>query len=108
VAHARVTLNRAVAAAMDDGAAAGLALVQTVRRAASRAPPPRCRAGALLEMNGDPEAAIVHDEAAAGRTTSVAERNCLVIRAARLAAQTAECGHENRPKRARDNALMLP
>jgi hypothetical protein len=36
-------------------------------------------------MKGDREAAIVHYETAAGRTTSVAERNYLVMRAARLA-----------------------
>jgi len=39
----------------------------------------------LLEMAGDPEAAIVHYRAAAGRTTSIPERNYPVTRAARLA-----------------------
>jgi hypothetical protein len=94
VAHARVTLNRAWSRPYDEQLAGHHRLDAVPAH--------------LLEMNGDPEAAIVHDEAAAGRTTSVAERNYLVMRAARLAAQTAECGHENRPKRARDNALMLP
>jgi predicted RNA polymerase sigma factor len=40
----------------------------------------------LLELNGEREAAISHYEAAAGRTTSTAERDYLVMRAARLAA----------------------
>jgi predicted RNA polymerase sigma factor len=39
----------------------------------------------LLEMAGDHEAAVVHYQAAAARTTSVPERNYLTTRAARLA-----------------------
>ena len=39
----------------------------------------------LLEMAGDHEAAIAHYRTAAGRTASVAERNYLTTRAARLA-----------------------
>ena len=38
----------------------------------------------LLEMNGEREAAIAHDRAAAGRTTSVAERDYLLKRASGL------------------------
>jgi predicted RNA polymerase sigma factor len=38
----------------------------------------------LLEMAGDHEAAIAHYRAAAARTTSVAERDYLTRRAARL------------------------
>jgi RNA polymerase sigma factor (sigma-70 family) len=79
-----VTLNRAVAAAMVDGPAAGLQLLDSLdeqlaghhRLAAVRAH--------LLEMAGDHEAAIAHYRAAAGRTTSVAERDYLTGRAARL------------------------
>jgi hypothetical protein len=37
-------------------------------------------------MDGDPEAAIAHYRTAAGRTTSVAERNYLLTRAVRLTA----------------------
>jgi predicted RNA polymerase sigma factor len=40
----------------------------------------------LLEMDNDREAAIVHYRTTAGRTTSVAERQYLLRRAARLAA----------------------
>jgi RNA polymerase sigma factor (sigma-70 family) len=82
-----VTLNRAVAAAMVDGPAAGLALVETLdERLAGHHRLDAVRAH-LLEMNGDRAAAIVHYEAAAGRTTSVAERNYLVMRVARLTAR---------------------
>jgi RNA polymerase sigma factor (sigma-70 family) len=80
-----VTLNRAVAAAMVDGPAAGVALVETLsERLAGHHRLDAVRAH-LLEMGGDREAAIVHYEAAAGRTTSVAERDYLLTRAARLA-----------------------
>ena len=41
----------------------------------------------LLEMNGEREAAIAHDRAAAGRTTSVAERDYLLMRVAGLTAR---------------------
>jgi predicted RNA polymerase sigma factor len=41
--------------------------------------------GHLFEMAGDHAAAIRHYRAAAGRTTSVPERNYLTTRAARLA-----------------------
>jgi predicted RNA polymerase sigma factor len=39
----------------------------------------------LLEMAGDHEGAIEHYRAAAGRTTSVPERNYLMAQAGRLA-----------------------
>ena len=39
----------------------------------------------LLEMAGDSEAAITHYRIAAGRTTSIPERNYLIAQAARLA-----------------------
>jgi predicted RNA polymerase sigma factor len=81
-----VTLNRAVAAAMVEGPTTGLALIDTLdERLAGHHRLDAVRAH-LLEMNGDREAAILHYEAAAGRTTSVAEKNYLVMRAARLAA----------------------
>jgi predicted RNA polymerase sigma factor len=81
-----VTLNRVVAAAMVDGPAAGLALLETLdERLAGHHRLDAVRAH-LLEMNGDRKAAMAHYEAAAGRTTSVAEWDYLIMRAARLAA----------------------
>jgi predicted RNA polymerase sigma factor len=69
-----VTLNRAVAAAMVDGPAAGLALLKGLdERLAGHHGLDAVRAH-LLEMNGDHAAAIAHYRSAAGRTTSVAER----------------------------------
>jgi predicted RNA polymerase sigma factor len=43
----------------------------------------------LLEMSGERDAAIEHYRAAAGRTTSTAERDYLTARAARLAGEAA-------------------
>jgi RNA polymerase sigma factor (sigma-70 family) len=82
-----VTLNRAVAAAMVDGPAAGLALLEGLgERLAGHHRLDAVRAH-LLEMDGDQEAAIAHYRTAAARTTSVAERNYLLMRAARLTAR---------------------
>jgi len=79
-----VTLNRAVAAAMADGPSAGLALLDAVdERLAGHYRLDAVRAH-LLEMAGDPEAALVHYRAAANRTTSLPERRYLATRAARL------------------------
>jgi RNA polymerase sigma factor (sigma-70 family) len=79
-----VTLNRAVAAAMADGPSAGLALLDAVdERLAGHYRLDAVRAH-LLEMAGDPEAALVHYRAAASRTTSLPERRYLATRAARL------------------------
>jgi RNA polymerase sigma factor (sigma-70 family) len=79
-----VRLNRAVAVAMVDGPAAGLALLEGVdERLPGHHRLDAVRAH-LLEMNGEHEAAIVHYRTAAGRTTSVAERDYLLMRAARL------------------------
>ena len=79
-----VTLNRAVAAGMAEGPAAGLAVLDEVdarlsghyRLAAVRAH--------LLELAGDLEAARVHYRAAARRTTNLVEQQYLTERAARL------------------------
>jgi predicted RNA polymerase sigma factor len=84
-----VTLNRAVAVAMVDGPAAGLGALEGLdaqlpghhRLDAVRAH--------LLEMSGERDAAIEHYRAAAGRTTSHAERDYLTARAARLAGDAA-------------------
>jgi RNA polymerase sigma factor (sigma-70 family) len=83
-----VTLNRAVAAAMVHGPAAGLAMLSGLdERLAGHHRLDAVRAH-LLEMAGDTGAAIAHYRTGAGRTTSIAERNYLLTRAARLTAGT--------------------
>ncbi|MGV9350205.1 RNA polymerase sigma factor [Streptomyces spiralis] len=81
-----ITLNRAVATAMVNGPAAGLALL---------ADPPPALAGHhrlyavrahLHELAGDREAAVADYRTAARRTASLPERHHLSLRAARLAA----------------------
>jgi RNA polymerase sigma factor (sigma-70 family) len=82
-----VKLNRAVAVAMVEGPAAGLALLEGLdERLAGHHRLDAVRAH-LLEMDGDREAAITHYRTAAGRTTSVAERDYLLTRAAHLTAR---------------------
>ena len=79
-----VTLNRAVAVAMVHGPAAGLALLDTLdaplgahhRLAAVR--------GHLLERAGDPLGAADQLLAASRRTTSLAERDYLLLQVSRL------------------------
>jgi predicted RNA polymerase sigma factor len=79
-----VTLNRAIAAAMVNGPAAGLEILEGLdgplaghyRLAATRAH--------LFEMAGDTQAAVTHYRAAAARTTSVPEQQYLTTQAARL------------------------
>src|SRR5206468_1480883 len=67
-----VTLNRAIAAAMVDGPAAGLALLDGLDdRLAGHHRLDAVRAH-LLEMAGDRESAVAHYRTAAARTTSVA------------------------------------
>jgi predicted RNA polymerase sigma factor len=79
-----VTLNRAVAAAMAEGPAAGLALLDEVEeRLAGHYRLDVVRAH-LLEMAGDPNAALTHYRAAARRTTNLAEQRYLSTQAARL------------------------
>jgi RNA polymerase sigma factor (sigma-70 family) len=82
-----VRLSHAIARAMVEGPAAGLAALDAL------APDPRLRESHrldaarahLLERAGDLDAAIVHYRRAAGRTVSAPERNYLLLRAARLA-----------------------
>jgi predicted RNA polymerase sigma factor len=81
-----VKLNHAVAVAMVNGAPKGLELLKTLdsdpriadhyRLAAVRAH--------LLELSGDPQAAIDQYRLAASRTTSIPERDYLILKAARL------------------------
>ncbi|MFE5772710.1 RNA polymerase sigma factor [Streptomyces sp. NPDC056485] len=82
-----IILNRAVATAMVEGPAAGLALL---------ADPPRTLTGHhrlyavrahLHELAGNREAAVTDYRSAARRTASLPERHYLSLRAARLAAQ---------------------
>lgn len=83
-----VTLNRAIAIAMVDGPAAGLELLELLDRDERLAGHYRLDAvrGHLLEKSGDHAAAIARYTAAAGRTTSIPERDYLINQAARLTA----------------------
>jgi predicted RNA polymerase sigma factor len=81
-----VALNHAIATAMVDGPAAGLELMKALdadERLAGHHRLDAVRAH-LLERAGDREAAIEHFRKAAGRTTSLPERNYLLMQAARL------------------------
>lgn len=79
-----VTLNRAVATAMVDGPAAGLALTDTVADALADSHRLAAVRGHLYEMAGDHRAAVTCYTAAAQRTTNTAERDYLMLRAAHL------------------------
>jgi RNA polymerase sigma factor (sigma-70 family) len=79
-----VALNRAIAAAMVEGPAAGLKLLDDLdEQLAGHYRLDAVRAH-LLEMSGDPQAAIRHYQAAAARTTSLPEQQYLTLKAARL------------------------
>jgi len=81
-----VALNHAIATAMVDGPAAGLELLEALdadERLAGHHRLDAVRAH-LLERAGEREAAIAHFRRAANRTTSLPERNYLLIQAARL------------------------
>jgi RNA polymerase sigma factor (sigma-70 family) len=84
-----VALNHAIAVAMVDGPAAGLALLKGLDRDGRLSGHYRLDAvrAHLLEMAGDQAAAIAHYRAAAERTMSIPERNYLLTKAARLAAR---------------------
>ena len=77
-----VTLNRAVAAAMVHGPAAGLALLDGVDDALPRIDQLRAH---LHELAGDRDVALTHYRRAAGRATNRAERRHLDAQVARLA-----------------------
>jgi predicted RNA polymerase sigma factor len=83
-ANPMVTLNRAVAAAMVEGPAVGLALIAGLDERLPGHHRLHAVRAHLLEMAGDVEGAIVQYRTAAGRTTSLAERTYLTGRAARL------------------------
>jgi predicted RNA polymerase sigma factor len=81
-----VTLNHAIAAAMVHGPSKGLELLKTLDGDDRLAEHHRLDAvrAHLLDMLGDHESAVKHYRAAAGRTTSIPERNYLMAQAARL------------------------
>jgi predicted RNA polymerase sigma factor len=81
-----VTLNHAIATAMVHGPSQGLELLKALDSDYRLAEHHRLDAvrAHLLEMLGDRENAIKHYLAAAGRTTSIPERNYLRSQAARL------------------------
>lgn len=81
-----VKLNRAVAAAMVQGPTAGLELlkaIETDERLAGHHRLDAVRAH-FCERAGDHQAAIAHYRAAAGKTSSIPERDYLLTKAARL------------------------
>jgi RNA polymerase sigma factor (sigma-70 family) len=82
-----VALNHAIAVAMVDGPAAGLALLKGLDADARLSDHYRLDAvrAHLLEMDGNEAGAIAHYRAAAERTMSIPERNYLITKAARLA-----------------------
>ncbi|GHH65892.1 hypothetical protein GCM10017673_10720 [Streptosporangium violaceochromogenes] len=82
-----VSLNRAVAAAMVHGPATGLEMLKALDAAGSLTGNHRFHVARahLLEMAGDRRAAVDDYRVAAGRTTSIPERDYLTTRAARLA-----------------------
>jgi predicted RNA polymerase sigma factor len=82
-----VTLNHAIATAMVHGPGAGLELLKVLDQDGRMKEHHRLHAvrAHLLEMAGDHQAAMALYRAAAGRTTSVPERNYLMAQAGRLA-----------------------
>jgi predicted RNA polymerase sigma factor len=84
-----VMLNHATAAAMVHGPPAGLKLLEALDADGRLGGHYRLDAvrAHLLELAGDHQAAIEHYRAAAGRTTSIPERNYLTTQAARLTAE---------------------
>jgi predicted RNA polymerase sigma factor len=81
-----VTLNRAIAVAMVEGPAAGLARLEALAADPRIAGHYRLHAvrGHLLERAGDRAAAVVELQRAAAGTASIAERNYLLTHAAKL------------------------
>ena len=79
-----VALNRAIAAAMVDGPAAGLALLEPLEHSLGDHHRLHAVRAHLLEMAGDLERAAADYRAAASRTTSLPEQRYLLTQAARL------------------------
>jgi RNA polymerase sigma factor (sigma-70 family) len=85
-----VMLNHAIATAMVHGPAEGLALLTALDADGRLAGHHRLEAvrAHLLELAGDRQAAIAHYRLAAGRTSSIPERDYLMVQAARLSDRT--------------------
>lgn len=79
-------LNRAIAAAMADGPAAGLKLLKALDEPLAGHYRLDAVRAHLLEMGGDARTAVAHYRAAASRTTSIPEQHYLTLQAARLSA----------------------
>jgi len=84
-----VALNRAIAAAMVHGPAAGLKLLEPLDEPLAGHYRLDAVRAHLFEMAGDTQAAMAHYRAAAARTTSIPEQQYLTTQAARLRAGTA-------------------
>jgi RNA polymerase sigma factor (sigma-70 family) len=85
-----VALNRAIAAAMVHGPAAGLRLLEPLDEPLAGHYRLDAVRAHLQEMAGDTQAAMAHYRAAAARTTSIPEQQYLTTQAARLRAGTAQ------------------
>jgi predicted RNA polymerase sigma factor len=81
-----VTLNKAVAASMVHGPAAGLALLDSIAPSVGESHRVQAVRGHLLEMLGDYEGAAASYRAAAAATASLPEQQYLLTHAARLTA----------------------
>jgi len=87
-----VTLNRAVAAAMAHGPAAGLALLDGLGGPLGDHHRLHSVRAHLLEQAGDTRSAIAEFEAAAARTSNAREQRYLTMKAARLATGQGDSG----------------
>jgi RNA polymerase sigma factor (sigma-70 family) len=85
-----VALNRAIAAAMVHGPAAGLKLLEPLDEPLAGHYRLDAVRAHLYEMAGDTQAAMAHYRAAAARTTSIPEQQYLTTQAARLRAGTVQ------------------
>ena len=85
-----VTLNRAAAAAMVEGPAAGLDLLDGVCGPLGRHHRFHAVRGHLLEMAGDTRGAAAEFSAAAAGTANLRERHYLTVKAASLAVSPAD------------------
>jgi RNA polymerase sigma factor (sigma-70 family) len=79
-----VTLNRAIAIAMVDGPAQGLALLEPLEGSLAEHHRFHAVRAHLLEMAGERASAIAEYQTAASRTTSLPEQHYLLTQAARL------------------------
>jgi RNA polymerase sigma factor (sigma-70 family) len=89
-----VTLNRAVAAAMVHGPAAGLTLLEALDEPLAGHYRLDAVRAHLFEMAGDVDAASAHYRAAASRTTSIPEQHYLATQAAKLGVRSSGAGRD--------------